>query len=201
MIKNIVFDIGGVILDNNDEILMKFLNKTKNEIIELKKIVYGKRFKECLLGNLTQKEYMDALVNEFPEDKIEIEKLLMPKYQENVLPLKKETLNIMYELKDKNYKIYFLSNLTESTYYYLKDKLNILDDFDGGIFSWKEHLVKPNKEIYELLIQRYKLNKDKTIFFDDSLKNVQAGNEFGIKSIQFKNVEDIIKALFEEKSI
>lgn len=195
MIKNIVFDIGGVILDISDEVLMKFLNKTRNEVIGLSKIVYGKRFNECLLGNLTQKEYMEELVNKFPKYKTDIEKMLMPKYQEDVLPLINDTLDIMYELKDKNYKIYFLSNLTEATYYYMKDKLHILDNFDGGIYSWKEHLIKPHKEIYKLLIERYKLNKEETVFFDDTKKNVQAGNEFGIKSIQFKTTDDINRVL------
>ena len=74
--------------------------------------------------------------------------MLKPEYQPAVLPIKKENLELLYELKHSKYQIYFLSNLTEATYVYLKD---ILDDFDGGIYSWQEHYVKPQKEIYERL--------------------------------------------------
>lgn len=196
MIKNIVFDIGGVILDISDDVVIKFLNKKPEEVKKITKIIYkDKRWNECLLGNITQQEYMKDLILEFPEYKIEIETILGIKYQENVLPIIKETLNIMYKLKEKNYKIYFLSNFTEASYYYMKDKLKIIDDFDGGIFSWKEHLIKPNEAIYELLINRYNLNKEETIFFDDTLKNIEVANKLGIKSVQIKEKDSIVNTI------
>lgn len=74
MIKNIVLDIGGVILDISDDVLVKFLNKSKIEIRELSKIVYGKRFNEVLLGNLTQTEYMEELVKQYPKYKEDIKR-------------------------------------------------------------------------------------------------------------------------------
>ena len=96
----------------------------------------------------------------------------------------------MYELKSKKYAIYFLSNLTEATYHYIK---HTLDDFDGGIYSWQEHFVKPQQEIYELILGRYHLKKEETIFFDDKLKNVQMGNQLEIKSVQFREIQDILQ--------
>lgn len=81
----------------------------------------------------------------------------------------------------------------------MKKELNILDNFDGGIYSCKDHLLKPNREIYELLINRYKLNKEETIFFDDVIENVEAANKFGIKSIQFRNINDIKKKFVNKK--
>ena len=103
----------------------------------------------------------------------------------------KENLEKICELKNKEYKIYFLSNITDVSYNYLNDKLNILDMVDGGIYSCKEHLKKPSKEIFDTLIKRFDLNKEETIFFDDSQKNVKAGNEYGIKSYVFNSIKDI----------
>lgn len=198
MIKNFVFDIGGVVLDNSKETLQNYLNKTENETKELTKIVYGSSlFKKVLLGDMSQTECMEQLIIQYPEHIEDIEKILSVNYQKEILPLKRETLDIIYKLKEKNYKIYLLSNLTAETYNYIKNELNILDIFDGGIFSFKDKLLKPHKEIYELLLNRYNLNKEETIFFDDILKNVEAGNELGIKSIQFKTVEDIINIIEE----
>jgi len=200
MIKNFVFDIGGVILDNSKEVLQKYLNKDETEVKELTKIVYGSSsFRKVLLGDMSQTECMKQLMIQYLEYKEDIEKILSVSHQNKILPLKKETLDIIFKLKEMNYKLYLLSNLTEETYNYIKDELNILNVFDGGIFSFKDKLLKPHHEIYELLLQRYNLNKEETIFFDDILKNVEAGNKLGIKSIQFKSVGDIINVMKEGK--
>ena len=45
--------------------------------------------------------------------------------------------------------------------------------FDGGLFSYKEQMAKPNKEFYEKLINKYNLIKEETIFFDDKETNVK----------------------------
>ena len=62
---------------------------------------------------------------------------------------------------------------------------------DGGVYSFEECTKKPDKEIFDILIKRYNLNKDETIFFDDSEKNVKAGKEYGIKSYVFESFERI----------
>ncbi len=192
MIKNIIFDIGGIILEWGNNPLIELLNKTDYEVNKICKIIYGdSRFKECILGNLSQFEYMKQLMNENPIYSYDIEKILTEKYQEKALPVIKENLEKICELKNKGYKIYFLSNITDVSYNYLNDKLNILDMVDGGVYSYKEHLKKPSKEIFDTLIKRFDLNKEETIFFDDSQKNVKAGNEYGIKSYVFKSIKDI----------
>ena len=160
MVKNFIFDIGGVILDNGKEVLQKYLNKDELEVKELTKIVYGSSlFRKVLLGDMSQKECMKQLIIQYPKYSLEIEKMLSFSNQNKVLPLKKETLDVIYRLKEKNYKLYLLSNLTEQTYNYIEKELNILDIFDGGIYSFKDKLLKPHFEIYELLLKRYNLNK------------------------------------------
>ena len=188
MIKNFIFDIGGVILDNSKEILQKYLNKDEKEVKELTNIVYGSPlFRKVLLGEMTQKECMKQLTIQYPKYSLEIEKMLSDSNQNKILPLKKEILDLIYKLKERNYKLYLLSNLTKQTYNYIEE-LKILDTFDGGVFSFKDKLLKPHNEIYELLVERYNLNRKECVFFDDILKNVEAGNKLGIKSIQFKSI-------------
>lgn len=192
MIKNIIFDIGGIVLEWGNKPLIELLNKTDYEVNKICKIIYGDdRFKECILGNLSQFEYMKQLISENPKYSDDIKKILSEKYQKKALPVIKENLEKICELKNKGYKIYFLSNITDVTYNYLNDKLNILNMVDGGIYSCKEHLKKPSKGFFDTLIKRFDLNKEETIFFDDSQKNVKAGNEYGIKSYVFKSIKDI----------
>ena len=192
MLKNIIFDIGGIVLEWGNKPIKKLLNKSDEEVNKILKIIYGdKRFKSCILGNLSQTEYMKQLINENPEYSDDIYKILSEEYQEKVLPLIKENFEKIIELKNKGYKIYFLSNITDVSYNYLENRLKILDLIDGGVYSFKEHTKKPDEEIFYILIKRYNLNKDETIFFDDSEKNVKAGNEYGIKSYVFESLEII----------
>ena len=192
MIKNIIFDIGGIVLEWGNKPLIELLNKTDYEVNKICKIIYGdSRFKECILGNLSQIEYMKQLISENPKYSGNIKKILSKEYQEKVLPIIKENLEKIIELKNKGYKIYFLSNITDVSYNYLKDKLNILNMVDGGIYSCKEHIKKPDKKIFDALIKSFDLNKEETIFFDDSQRNVKAGNEYGIKSYIFNSIKDI----------
>lgn len=59
MIKNIIFDIGGIVLEWRNKPLIELLNKTDCEVNKICKIIYGdSRFKECILGNLSQFEYI-----------------------------------------------------------------------------------------------------------------------------------------------
>ena len=192
MIINIIFDIGGIVLEWGNRPLRRLLNKTDYEVNKICKIIYGdSRFKECILGNLSQFEYMKQLISENPKYSDDIKKILSEECQEEALPVIKENLEKICELKNKGYNIYFFSNITDVSYSYLNDKLNILNIVDGGVYSCKEHLRKPDKEIFDILIKRFDLNKKETIFFDDSLKNVKAGNEYGIKSYVFNSIKDI----------
>lgn len=196
MIRNIVFDIGEVIIQVSNDILKELFNRSDTEIKEISRIVYAnKRWNDCLLGNLSQREYMTEIIRDFPKYKKDIEVLLSIEFQEKVLLLKNDTWDVMNELKNQGYKIYFLSNLTEETYNYLNDKLDMFDRFDGGVFSWMEHLIKPDEKIYKVLLDRYKLNREETVFFDDTLKNIKMANKLGINGVQFRTVDDIINAI------
>ena len=188
MIKNLVFDIGGVILT---ELTVDYFDLNGDEKKNLNKIIfYDKRFRKCLNGDMKVDEYLSELIKENSKYKKEIEMILGIKYQKYMLPIKKDVLELLYELK-KNYNIYFLSNLTDVSYDYLYNEVGILKDFPG-IYSFKEHLQKPNTEIYELLIKRFNLRKEETVFFDNTQRNVDAGNRAGIKSILFKDISDIL---------
>ena len=197
MIKNIILDIGGVIADDgakkyqNERYRYK-LNLPFEEIRHIGKIAFGSTFNKCLLGNETIKNHISNVVNDNPKYKDELIYMLDPKLYNETYPIIDETLKYIYTLKDKGYKIYFLSNITLESYEYMK---HILDDFNGGVYSYQEHLIKPNKEIYKRIIDKYNLVKEECVFFDDKFKNVQAANEFGLKSFVFKNISDIEEVL------
>ena len=185
-IKNIVLDIGGVIFDDSKKNIEKLLGKNCDVIY---KLAYGKSFKECLLGNKKVNEHIESLSNykEFEDLKyILSKKNLLKSY-----PLITTNFEYIKTLKKQGYKLYLLTNITEDSYNYINDLININSIFDGGIYSYQEHIIKPDKRIYNLLIDKYSLKKSETIFFDDKEKNIISAINQGISSYVFKSIEDI----------
>lgn len=192
MIKNMILDIGGIILDDGKENLRKYLQVSEEETKELYKIVYGsKGFRQYLLGYINLEKCMNSIISENPAYRAYIEKMLLKSNLKDIVPIKANVLQVIRELKEK-YNIYFLSNITKETYEYIED---ILNEFDGGIYSFQVHLCKPNPEIYKKLLYTYNLKKEESIFFDDRQRNVDIGNELGIKSIKFNTEQDILDVL------
>ena len=186
MIKNIVLDVGGVIFDDSKQNIQKLLNKNCDNIY---KIAYGSGFKKCLLGEISVQEHINSLKDE--KDFNDISYILKKENLIKSYPLIKNNFEYIKDLRKRGYKLFLLTNITEDSYNYINELININDKFDGGIYSYQEHLIKPDYDIYNLLINRFNLNKDETIFFDDKEKNVKAANEVGIKSYVFTSINDI----------
>ena len=185
-IKNIILDIGGVIFDDSKKNIEKLLGKNCDVIY---KLAYGKSFKECLLGNKKVNEHIESLSNykEFEDLKY----ILSKKNLSKSYPLITTNFEYIKTLKKQGYKLYLLTNITEDSYNYINDLININSIFDGGIYSYQEHIIKPDKRIYNLLINKYNLKKSETVFFDDKEKNVISAINQGINSYVFKSIEDI----------
>ena len=187
MIKNIILDIGGILFDDSKENIEKVLNKNCDLIY---KNAYGNdSFRKCLLGYKTVDEHIKSLAN--VNDFEDIEYILSKENLNITYPLMNENLEYVKKLKEKGYKLYLLTNITEDSYNYINNIINIKSIFDGGIYSYQEHLIKPNPDIYNLIIDRFNLNKEETIFFDDRTKNIIAAQNEGIKGVVFKSIEDI----------
>lgn len=116
-----------------------------------------------------------------------------------MLPPKIDMIEYYKVLKQKGYKIYLCSNITEDTYNYIKDNFEIIQMADGGVFSWDENISKPNREIYDSLINKYEINVTETIFIDDTSSNIEVANKIGFETILFENIEQI-KSILNSQS-
>lgn len=193
MIKNIILDVGGILFDDSKKNIEYVLNKKCDLIYQE---AYGTGFKECLLGYKTVQEHINNLYNT-PDFK-DISYILSKENLSITYPVMSKNLEYIKKLKAMGYKIYLLTNITEDSYNYINNVINIEAVFDGGIYSYQEHVIKPNPIIYNLLIDRFKLNKEETIFFDDKEKNIIAAHNAGIRGIVFNSINDIKNNLYEE---
>lgn len=186
MIKNIILDVGGVFFDDSKTNIEKLLNKNCDNIY---KLAYGKNFKKALLGEISVQEHIESLKSE--EEYLDIEYILKKENLTRSYPLIKDNFKYIKNLKERGYHLYLLTNITEDSYHYINHLIDIHQIFDGGIFSYQEHLIKPDDAIYQLFLERYHLKKEETIFFDDKKKNVDKANQLGIKSFVFTSIQDI----------
>ena len=186
MIKNIIFDIGGVMFDDSTQNISNILSIDASELC---KKVYGKSFVDCVLGNQEVSDYIETFKNDSDYEAI---KYILGKDNLHIsYPLMQDNFDYISRLKDKGYNLYILSNIAKESYEHVKSTIDIDKVFKGGVYSYQEKLLKPDRKIYELIVNRYNLNKDETMFFDDKQKNIDAACEFGLKGVLFRTIEDI----------
>jgi 2-haloacid dehalogenase len=97
---------------------------------------------------------------------------------------------LLYKLKPK-YKLYGLTNWSAETISIAYNRFPFFKEFDGIVVSGHEKMIKPSKEIYHLLLNRYNLKAENTIFIDDNLKNIKAAEEIGLHAIHFESAAQL----------
>ncbi|MBC2856710.1 MAG: HAD family phosphatase [Cetobacterium sp.] len=196
MIKNIVFDIGNVLLNFKPRKHLEDLGFSE----EVGERIYSEIFEsdewiELDKGTITEREATEIYCKKSLDIKDEIE-LTMANWQDILTPIE-ESVEILKNLKKSGYNIYFLSNFHRESYKTVYEKYDFLKLGEGKIISYEVGIVKPEKEIYEILLNKYELQSEETIFIDDSLANVEAAEKLGIKGIWYLDSEGLKISLDE----
>ncbi len=193
LIDAVVFDFGGVLIDwnprylyrtifNNDERMEWFLDNVCNTEWNLKQD-RGRPFAEGIT----------ILKDKFPDYSILIE-FFYSRWEQMLKGEITGTVEILYLLKEK-YKIFGLTNWSAETFPIAQKRFSFLQMFDGIVVSGKEKLVKPDKKLFSILLERYTLKPERCIFIDDSLINIEAAEEIGFNAVQFLSAYDLKEKL------
>lgn len=194
MIKNYIFDMGNVIVVLNwNKVLDNYeLTQDKRDLL-MKNVFNSKEWEKLDEGVITKAEAIEKMKTNLPEELHEYCIDIMKRWMEGLI-INNEILDLIRKIREKGYNTYILSNAPLEVKEFLESN-NLNGLFDGIILSAYEKLVKPNKEIYELLLDRFKLKSKESIFIDDRLDNVEAAKKLGIDAFQFdyKNIEELKK--------
>ena len=185
MIKNIIFDLGNVLLKGSPSIVLESL-EIPDEIYKDIKNKFFANWEYLDLGEETIKEHFNNCKLDFDIDK-NICEILLNYYKYR--PFNNEMIELMNKLKYNNYKIFILSNNNKETYEYLK-QLPMFELVDGWTVSCNCHIVKPNKEIYIKLFETFNIRAEECFFIDDNKENVKIAEIFGMKGFVFNNSID-----------
>ena len=180
MIKNIIFDLGNVIISfNKNKIISNFTQKQEEIKYICDEIFHAPEWELMDLGNITNDEAIEIINkrNGYKYQKL-TENFLHEWYKKRLF--NNDVIKIAKDLSKKGYKLFVLSNMANSTYEYLR-KYEFFSLCSGIIISAYEHVLKPDKKIYRLLLERYNLNAEECFFIDDREENIIAGEKIGIK--------------------
>ncbi len=194
MIRNIVFDIGNVLTD-----------------FRWRGFLQDKGFQEEMVERIARASVMtplwyeidrgvwdeERLIREFIKLDPEIEEELRLAYGnvKGMVTKRDYAIPWLKELKERGYRLYYLSNFSHKAYVDCMEALDFLPLMDGGILSYQERVVKPDPEIYLRLLRQYDLKAEESVFLDDTPMNVTAAEELGFRGICFETREQAQKEL------
>ena len=189
MINTVIFDIGMVLIDFCWRDMLHGFGLEGEDFEKVANAtVRNQEWNEFDKGLVSVEEIIDIFAKEAPEYRSYIAKIFEdPTKMIDQYDYAKPWIK---ELKDRGYKVYILSNWSKPTYYAcLDNELDFLPLVDGAVFSFQEHVIKPDKKIFEIICDRYKINPSEAVFLDDNEANVISSREFGLNTIHFKSYE------------
>ena len=202
MIRNIVFDIGNVLIgfDAMDYLTSLF---GREKAVRIEAAVFGTGYwQELDIARLSVDEILELFCSAAPDLRDEINESFC-RIGECVTKLD-WPVPLIDSLKEKGFNVYFLSNMSEHVKASNTEAFDFVPHMDGGIWSCDVHTIKPDADIYMKLFEKYGLVPEECLFIDDRYENIAVGKKFGMKGIVFKDYEqltaDLDKALTKDAS-
>lgn len=190
IIKSVVFDIGGVLIDWNPRHMYRKVFESEEEM-------------EWFLSNICTYEWnvqqdggklfsvaTAELSAKYPEysDKIA---MYYGRWTEMLGGELSDTVKIFEELKSAGMPLYALSNWSHEAFPYAYERYGFMKQFDGLVVSGYEKLLKPDHAIYRVLIERYNINPAESVYIDDNKPNADAAGELGFNAIHFRSADQL----------
>lgn len=186
MIRTVIFDIGNVLC--NFAWAEFFFNRTGDPQMADRlaaATVNHVSWPEWDIGNMSYQELVDMMCENDPgiQDVIrdvfrDIDGLLTPRDY---------AIEWVERLQKAGYRVLYLSNMSRPALEQCPEAMRFIPYTDGGILSFRFHMVKPQPEIYRLLQERYHLVPEECVFLDDSEKNIESARNLGWHGIVFED--------------
>lgn len=194
--KNIVFDVGGVLLDYRWQQMLQDYGLSMEEADRVGRKTFDDPdglWREYDRGVLTQEEVIAAYAERYPADEEVIRWFIS--HGEYMHVARPKVWKKVHELKEKGYRIYLLSNYSEDLFKKHTEYADFMKELDGLIVSYMIKKVKPDPAIYHALCEKYGLIPEECLFFDDREENVKAAIAYGMDAIQVISAEGLLQDL------
>jgi len=195
MIKNIIFDFGGVLVDWNPRYLYQKLFDSGKEMEDFLASICTSDWNEQQDEGRSLADGTAALIACYP-DQAKLIEAYYSRWEEMLGGAIGETVSILRTLKNSGqYGLYGLTNWSAETFPIALKRFDFFRLFDGIVVSGTEKMRKPNPDFFQLLLHRYDLIAQDCLFIDDNQRNVDAAIQLGIPSIHFEHAEKLRETL------
>ncbi len=194
-----LFDLGGIFFNWDPVHFYKDIFSSKEEMNYFLNKICNDDWNLQQDSGRTIKEAESELISYHPKYKEEI-KMYYLNHRKMIKNTYKESIEVLLELKSKNYFCYVLSNWSAETFLGMIDEYPFLKKFDDLIISGEVKLIKPDHRIFNLAISKFKLIPQETVFIDDRKENIESALKLNFKTIHLTNPnlikEEIYKFLY-----
>jgi 2-haloacid dehalogenase len=196
-INTIIFDLGGVLIDWNPLYVFSDLIPDEERRTYFFEEVCPMHWNEQQDGGVLLETATNERIALFPDWEHEI-RAYYGRWVDMLGEANHGTVEILKNLIDSpDYKVYALTNWSAETFPIAKslDRFHFLHWFEGTLVSGEEMMIKPQPEIFELILSRYDIDRTKAIFIDDNIRNIHASNAVGLHAIHFQSSEQLAEEL------
>lgn len=196
MIKAIVFDVGGVLLRNRIEEVIENLAKNLKIDKEALNKLNKEHHQKMIRGDMPVLEFSAILKDKLhlDIDAEEIVKIWEASYLE-VMPVNVELFSIIKKLK-QGYMLGLISNIYD-LHAEINTKRGLFLPFDAPILSCRVGLIKPERAVFSLVIEKLGLKASECVFIDDRTRYLDTPKKMGFSVIQYRSNEQLLKNLRE----
>lgn len=194
MIKNVVFDIGNVLVDFR---IKEFLAGKGFDGPAIRRIVkasvlspYWEQFERA---DITEEEALAAFAGLDPGIGDDLRRAYAN--ISGMLVMRDYAIPWVRSLKGSGCRVYYLSNYSKKAYDECRDSLAFMKYMEGGLLSFQERITKPDPAIYTRFLERFGLAAGECVFLDDTEQNVAAAESLGFRGIVFESYQQAVKQL------
>lgn len=193
--NTIIFDLGGVLIDWNPNYVFDKLIPDEEKRTHFFQNICTHAWNEEQDAGRSVEEATKLLVDQHPEWQEYIE-AYYGRWEEMLGGSIQETVAIFRELKESGrYRLYALTNWSAELFPVALRHYEFLHWFDGRLVSGEEKTRKPFPAFYQLLLDRFAINKAEALFIDDNLRNAEAAEAFGLPTVRFESPAQLRREL------
>lgn len=194
-IDTVIFDLGAVLIDWDPRYLYRKLFDNESDMEHFLNHICNAEWNNQQDAGRSWAEATNLLIDQYPEHEAHIT-AYWKRWPEMLNGPIAGTVDILKKIEQQGkHRLLALTNWSAETWPYAWEQYDFLQIFEDILVSGKEKMKKPDPKIYQLLINRFNIVPERSIFIDDSMKNVVAAREQGIQAIHFTEPEALAAEL------
>jgi len=193
-IRNVVFDFGGVLVEWNQRYYYRDYFKDDDRMEYFLTHVYTEEYIRRTDKGETYAEVLPDMIAKHPDYREAIENFPL-RWGIMLHHAKEDGVALLHELKYLGYHLFGLTNWSAENIGVAFERFEFLHELEGTVVSGIERTVKPDPEIYNILLQRYSLKAEECVFIDDKAANVLTARRLGMGGVVFGDIKEVRREL------